>query len=331
MSVLKRIAAVTVVVALVACGGDKTSPKRDTASTLVDSSAVTGAPLAAFTDNVGEAESTPCSIQASGGCIGSTDIALVTKPTDAARFVKAVDEDPKGWGSPSSEIDRYTVDGGKNARLQLRTIGDSKQIAFKNIANLAMLIGRVDVISISGTEKFFNISPDDAKKANNRFYVIETGFKKGEKTADSLITFGKWRLYGVVGGQLKAFGKIRDFSGCVIPHPDRTQTARFTTCLKAARLHVYETNPAFTALAQKVAASATAPTRTLLDVIRSALPKNATGTIGDQDVLAALKELQVDSSQLTPAQITEITQLLVDEAGDPFWMTCGIGCCTTGI
>jgi len=329
MIVANRVGALLIVAALVACGsGDKST--KDAASAVGDSTTVkSDLTAAAVRESVGEPEGIPCSIQPTGGCSGATALPLEAEPKVAARFVKALDDDPKGWGAPSATVERYTENGRKDAKLQVRAIGDAKQIALKNIANFAMVMGRVDVVSISSKEKFFGISPDDSQKAGGRFYVIATGFKKEPKTADSLITFGKWQLYGVVKGNLKAFGlpkNSKNFSGCVIPHPDRTLTARFTTCLKASRLHVYAALPAFTLMSPMIAKPGT-----LFDVIRSALPKNATGTISETDVVEALKKLNVDSSKLSPAQISELTQLLVDEAGDPFWMTCGLGCCSTGI
>ena len=311
MKVAMRVGAMLVVGALMACSGTSDT-KTDTAS---------AKPMAA--DKVGEPESPPCNV-GNGGCIGVTNLHIEGKPRDAARFVKDLD-DGNLWGTPSAETDRSTTDGQRNARLVVRTIKNSNHLALKNIANFSAIMGRIDVISISATESFFRITPQDAAAAGNRFYVIATGFKK-ESPSGNIIRFGKWQLYGVTSAGLKKFGEKRDFSYCIVDHEDRTHTARFTTCEDADRMHQIASLPAFSSVVAR-----TGPLGTFFDLIRGAIPGEiAASSVSATSVKAALEALGVNVASLPAALLEEIAGLLRDEHDDPFWLTCGVGCCTTG-
>lgn len=258
----------------------------------------------------------PSNFSATGGPAGTTT-------ETAARFVKSLDDDG-WWDTPSRETPRRTVGGGTGAVLVVRTIQNSKHLALKNIANFKAVMGRVDVVSISATEEFFGISPQDAERAQNRFYVVVSTFREKSPNGNS-IPFATWQLYGVSAGVLRPFGRPRDLSFCIRKHYGNTETARFVTCDKVQRVHEITALPAFAAVA-----TSSGPVGTLLDLIRSKMPTATASSPDVQGVRVALESLGVDAAAAGNDIIAELAQLLQDELVDPFWLTCGVGCCTTG-
>jgi len=312
---MKRATWILVTVMLanaVACGGDGKAPET-----------VADAPAMSPGDDAGDAHMPPCNV-AAGGCTGVTDNQSLGNPRVAARFVKALDENNE-WDVPSGEIERRTTDGNLGATLVVRTIKGARNIALKNVANFSVVMGRIDVVRISSTEKFFGISQQDAELAQNRFYLVVSTFKKGPQNQTSL-PISRWRLFGVTkAGVLRPFGEPRNLSYCLHKHVDQSKTARFTQCETAARVHEIMAMPAFAGLAK-----ATGPVGTILDLIRGATPDSAGVPSGASRVSTALGRLGVDSAAVGDDIIAELAQLLLDETEDPFWLTCGVGCCTTG-
>jgi hypothetical protein len=306
------ILATVMLAGAVACGGDDKAPET-----------VADTPKMSPGDDAGDAHSPPCNV-AAGGCTGVTDNQSLGNPRVAARFVKALD-DHNAWDVPSGEIARRTTDGNLGATLLVRTIKGAKNIALKNVANFSVVMGRIDVVSISSTERFFGISPQDAELAQNRFYLIVSTFKKKPQNQYS-VPISTWRLYGVTkAGVLRPFGESRELSYCLHKHDDQSSTARFTQCKTAARVHEIMAMPAFAGLAQ-----ATGPVGTILDLIRGATPDSASLSSGASRVGMALGRLGVDPAAVGSDVIAELAQLLLHESEDPFWLTCGVGCCTTG-
>lgn len=252
-----------------------------------------------------------------------------------ADFLKKFDDDGR-WSAPTLPIEREAEPGQATARHILRVVSTSKDVQFRGSTSGSLMMARMDVYKLSGTDQRYGIAPDPNGADWQRFFLIAKLGEPKQNAVHDGYQFGTWSIYRIVKGKqgdkdvIEQVGKSGSFRWCVMPHEQVAYEngAQYVSCEVARALQLIEQDKDISRVLQRQQAS-------LLTVIQQEVGVTAAMTADTPVVEAALRKLLrlQDASPealhrvVSLEQIGIIAKALQEARTAPAWMLCGAGSC----
>lgn len=281
-------------------------------------------------EKIGEHGSGPCPIAPQPtGCVGLIPGTLADEMTiDAAlrttlKFLPTV--------TPGHTAARK-ITNSTFKDMSIQAAGAPSRVRLKSLSGLArrgIVVAVIETDPRGPVDPLYGIGQLSAD-FDRRFYLVAHDYREViDQSDDQSRQIARWSIYGVRGNRFVRVGNSGKLRFCRHSHggAQRLTGAQFTTCAMAGQLALIEAKldrdgPKVTDQALRSALAATNDRAPALDAIRAALPRGLAG-LGRRQWL----ELRL-TGVLSTSEIATVVKAFDNEAVDPAWFTCGIGCCT---
>jgi hypothetical protein len=218
-------------------------------------------------------------------------------------------------------------------RFTIAMVEDNATVALSTLSKGQLVVAKITA------DARFNVGPDQRYGIDRRnrdleqtLYIVIEAFKNGgsDNPHKPQREVSRWRIYGIDlnDGKLRKVGKEGKFERCANLHDpvEILYGARFNTCEKMHAAPQALNDPSFAPVLSRLRAGRQVADSSVTALLNFAALGPSDSTSLHTRMARALGPA-ADAQSKTVGAVAWWLSVLADQADDPGWMTCGLGCC----